>query len=39
MGVISIVIGIINQLTTGGAPPCNNDSNNILVANGIDTDG
>ena len=23
MGVISIVIGIINQLITGGAPPCN----------------
>ena len=22
MGVISIVIGIINQLITGGAPPC-----------------
>ena len=25
MGVISIVIGIINQLITGGAPPCMND--------------
>ena len=25
MGVISIVVGIINQLITGGAPPCSED--------------